>query len=72
MTLSEEPTVAPPPPAVVVICGPSGVGKDAVIRRLQQVRPELHMVVTAGPRHHCTPLQVMFGKVDHIGCCRVG
>ena len=47
--LSEEPTVPPPHPAVIVISGPSGVGKDAVIRRLQELR-ELHMVVTATSR----------------------
>jgi guanylate kinase len=50
VTLSEEPTVPPPHPAVIVISGPSGVGKDAVIRRLQELRPELHMVVTATSR----------------------
>lgn len=50
LTLSEEPTVPPPHPAVIVISGPSGVGKDAVIRRLQELRPELHMVVTATSR----------------------
>ena len=50
VTLSEDPTVPPPHPAVIVISGPSGVGKDAVIRRLQELRPELHMVVTATSR----------------------
>lgn len=50
LTLSEEPTVPPPHPAVIVISGPSGVGKDAVIRRLRELRPELHMVVTATSR----------------------
>ena len=44
-------TQAPPPaPSVFVISGPSGVGKDAVIKRLQELRPELHMVVTATSR----------------------
>lgn len=40
----------PPKPVVVVISGPSGVGKDAVIARLKQLRPDLYMVVTATSR----------------------
>ena len=48
--LGEEALVPPPSPLLVVISGPSGVGKDAVIRRLQEVRPELHFVVTATTR----------------------
>jgi guanylate kinase len=41
----------PPPPALaIVISGPSGVGKDAVIRRLQEKRPDLYFVVTATSR----------------------
>eukprot|EP00898_Chlorokybus_atmophyticus_P003737 jgi/Chlat1/4364/Chrsp29S04509 len=43
-------TVPPPAPLLVVISGPSGVGKDAVIRRLQEARPELYFVVTATSR----------------------
>ena len=35
---------------LAVISGPSGVGKDAVIKRLQAVRPDLHFVVTATSR----------------------
>ena len=35
----------------VVISGPSGVGKDAVIKALQASRPDLHFVVTATSRH---------------------
>ena len=35
---------------VLVISGPSGVGKDAVIRRLQEKRPDIHFVVTATSR----------------------
>ena len=50
VTLSDEPTIPTPPPAVVVISGPSGVGKDAVMRRLQELRPDLHQVVTATSR----------------------
>ena len=37
-------------PLVVVISGPSGVGKDAVIKALQAARPNLHFVVTATSR----------------------
>ena len=49
-TLSTAPTVPPTRPHTVVISGPSGVGKDAVIRRLQAKRPDLHFVVTATSR----------------------
>ena len=34
----------------MVISGPSGVGKDSVIRRLQKQRDHLHFVVTATTR----------------------
>ncbi len=37
-------------PLKVVISGPSGVGKDAVIKALQAARPDLHFVVTATSR----------------------
>jgi hypothetical protein len=40
----------PPPPVVIVISGPSGVGKDAVIKALQESRPDLHFVITATSR----------------------
>jgi len=42
--------IPPAAPLVVVISGPSGVGKDAVIRRLQEQRPDLYFVVTATSR----------------------
>lgn len=48
--LSSTPSAPPPPPLVAVVSGPSGVGKDAVIRRLQEKRPDLHFVVTATSR----------------------
>ncbi|KAF8065540.1 V2 [Scenedesmus sp. PABB004] len=48
--LSQQPMVPAPAPRVVVISGPSGVGKDAVLKRLQERRPELHTVVTATSR----------------------
>ncbi len=43
--------IPPLPPVKVVISGPSGVGKDAVIKALQASRPDLHFVVTATSRH---------------------
>ena len=51
------PAQAPEPePVVLVISGPSGVGKDAVLRRLQELRPDLYFVVTATSRHElCWP-----------------
>lgn len=48
--LSAAATLAEEPAVVVVISGPSGVGKDAVIARLRERRPELHFVVTATSR----------------------
>lgn len=42
--------VLPPQPIVIVISGPSGVGKDAVLKRLSQLRPDLFFVVTATSR----------------------
>ncbi|XP_078160808.1 guanylate kinase 2, chloroplastic/mitochondrial-like [Carex rostrata] len=47
---SSEPLTPPPHPLIIVISGPSGVGKDAVIKRLQEVREGLHFVVTAASR----------------------
>ncbi|KAG0621995.1 hypothetical protein M758_3G064300 [Ceratodon purpureus] len=46
----EGPQATPPNPMVVVISGPSGVGKDAVVKRLLEVRPEIHFVVTCTSR----------------------
>jgi len=37
-------------PVVTVISGPSGVGKDAAIKLLQELRPDIHFVVTATSR----------------------
>ena len=37
-------------PLLVVLSGPSGVGKDTVIRRLRDVLPDLHYAVTATTR----------------------
>ncbi|KAK1294485.1 hypothetical protein QJS10_CPA16g01242 [Acorus calamus] len=49
-SFSSEPSLPPPNPLVIVISGPSGVGKDAVIKRLRDVRKGLHFVVTATSR----------------------
>ncbi|KAL9684376.1 hypothetical protein QQ045_021812 [Rhodiola kirilowii] len=43
--------IAPPPiPLIVIISGPSGVGKNAVIKRLQEMRQDVHFVVTPTTR----------------------
>jgi guanylate kinase len=39
-----------PEPLLVVISGPSGVGKDAVLRELKLRRSDLHFVITATSR----------------------
>eukprot|EP00250_Pteridium_aquilinum_P010736 c19597_g1_i1 orf=293-988(+) len=45
-----QPQVPLPTPIIIVISGSSGVGKDAVIKKLLEVRPGLHFVVTATTR----------------------
>ncbi|ESQ49425.1 hypothetical protein EUTSA_v10021285mg [Eutrema salsugineum] len=47
---SVDPIIPPPNQIVIVISGPSGVGKDAVINKLREVRQGLHFVVTATSR----------------------
>ncbi|XP_010551780.1 PREDICTED: guanylate kinase 3, chloroplastic [Tarenaya hassleriana] len=47
---SVDPISPPPVPLIIVISGPSGVGKDAVIKKLREVREGLHFVVTATSR----------------------
>ncbi|KAK3189937.1 hypothetical protein Dsin_029498 [Dipteronia sinensis] len=44
------PVCPSPTPLIIVISGPSGVGKDAVIKRLRESRESLHFVVTATSR----------------------
>lgn len=48
--LSNDQQVPPPAPLVLVVSGPSGVGKDAAIRALHAARPGLRFVVTATSR----------------------
>ncbi len=51
--MSGTPDAAPSPsgvPLLVVISGPSGVGKDAVLARLRDAMPSAHFVVTATTR----------------------
>jgi guanylate kinase len=48
--LSRAPMAPPPRPLVLVVSGPSGVGKDAVLQRLRARRPNLRFVVTATTR----------------------
>ncbi|XAR57179.1 Guanylate kinase [Bertholletia excelsa] len=47
---SSEPFAPRPNPLIIVVSGPSGVGKDAVIKRLREVREGIHFVVTATSR----------------------
>ncbi|HVN53115.1 MAG TPA: guanylate kinase [Anaerolineaceae bacterium] len=42
--------IANPEPLLIVISGPSGAGKDAVVRRLMERCPNLYFVVTATTR----------------------
>ncbi|XP_058107563.1 guanylate kinase 2, chloroplastic/mitochondrial isoform X1 [Magnolia sinica] len=50
LSFSSEPLSPTPKPLIIVISGPSGVGKDAVIKRLREVREGIHFVVTATSR----------------------
>lgn len=49
-SFSCQPLIPQPNPLIVVISGPSGVGKDAVIKKLREVRENMHFVVTATTR----------------------
>lgn len=49
-SFTSHPLLQPPNPLILVISGPSGVGKDAVIKRLREVHESIHFVVTATSR----------------------
>ena len=50
-TLSERSPYEPPEyPVLIVISGPSGVGKDTVVREILQKREDFHFVITATDR----------------------
>ncbi|GLC33625.1 hypothetical protein PLESTM_000093600 [Pleodorina starrii] len=49
-SLDTKPLAPAPRPVVIVISGPSGVGKDAVLTRLKEQREDLYFVVTATSR----------------------
>ncbi|KAF7837217.1 guanylate kinase 2, chloroplastic/mitochondrial [Senna tora] len=49
-SFSSDPLLPNPNPLIIVISGPSGVGKDAVINKLREAREGLHFVVTATSR----------------------
>lgn len=49
-SFGSDPLWPEPNPLIIVISGPSGVGKDAVIKRLRETREGLHFVVTATSR----------------------
>ncbi|XP_026441299.1 guanylate kinase 2, chloroplastic/mitochondrial-like [Papaver somniferum] len=57
---SSDPFTPKPNPLIIVISGPSGVGKDAVIKKLREVRQGLHFVVTATTR------EKRIGEVDGV------
>ena len=48
--MSELPEASPAPPLLVVLSGPSGVGKDAVLSELRQYDRPWHFAVTATTR----------------------
>jgi len=48
--IDSKPYLPQPTPLVVVISGPSGAGKDAVIKRMKQMGVPFHFVVTATTR----------------------
>ena len=51
MTISEEPfELIHPQPLLVVISGPSGIGKDSVLKEMKRRKLPLHFVVTATSR----------------------
>jgi len=51
--------VPPTKPVVIVISGPSGVGKDALVNQLKEARRDLYFVVTATSRYVFVRLWVL-------------
>lgn len=49
-SFSSEPIIPTPRPLIIVISGPSGVGKDCLIKCLREKRESIHFVVTATSR----------------------
>ncbi|MBI4232920.1 MAG: guanylate kinase [Chloroflexi bacterium] len=47
---NQEPSLHPPPPLLLVLSGPSGVGKDAVLRQMKDLKLPYHFTVTATTR----------------------
>ena len=50
MTIDEPSPSQPAPPLMVVLSGPSGVGKDTVLARMQEKKAPYHFAVTATTR----------------------
>lgn len=48
--MQDVPEIQPAPPLLVVLSGPSGVGKDAALAELKQLDRDWHFVVTATTR----------------------
>nr|XP_043617053.1 guanylate kinase 3, chloroplastic [Erigeron canadensis] len=49
-SFSTQPIIPTPRPLIIVISGPSGVGKDCLIKCLREKRENIHFVVTATSR----------------------
>lgn len=58
-----------PPPILVVVSGPSGVGKDSVIALMREMKQAFHFVVTATDR---PPREAEVDGVDYVFLDRTG